>query len=195
MAIDSYMAFRTYTPDGWLDAESQVDIATQSDDLKESQSKFTAGKVFEIKEYNFDIEQTLNIGSQSKGAGAGRVVFNPFSITRSIDRASPILFGMACSGTPFKEVLLGLRKGGGGQASGKFFMMYRFGLVAVKTVSYAHDDESPTETVTFEYGGLQMFYGMQKPNGSIDQSSIAGGWDRTTNKLADTPDAFSKMQA
>jgi hypothetical protein len=29
-----------------------------------------------------DIEQTLNIGSQSSGAGAGKVTFNPFSITR-----------------------------------------------------------------------------------------------------------------
>ena len=29
----------------------------------------------------FDIEQILSIGSQSTGAGAGRVAFNPFSIT------------------------------------------------------------------------------------------------------------------
>ena len=33
---------------------------------------------FEIKDYSFDIEQTLNIGSQSSGAGAGKVTFNPF---------------------------------------------------------------------------------------------------------------------
>jgi hypothetical protein len=26
----------------------------------------------------FDIEQVLNIGSQSKGAGAGKITFNPF---------------------------------------------------------------------------------------------------------------------
>jgi hypothetical protein len=36
----------------------------------------------------FDIEQTLNIGSQSTGAGAGKVTFNPFSITRKIDVSS-----------------------------------------------------------------------------------------------------------
>jgi hypothetical protein len=28
------------------------------------------------------IEQNLSIGSQSSGAGAGKVIFNPFSITR-----------------------------------------------------------------------------------------------------------------
>lgn len=31
-------------------------------------------------------------GSQSTGAGAGKVTFNPFSITRKIDKSSPVLF-------------------------------------------------------------------------------------------------------
>ena len=29
--------------------------------------------------FSFDIEQTLNIGSQATGAGAGKVTFNPFT--------------------------------------------------------------------------------------------------------------------
>ena len=37
-------------------------------------------------------ETTLNVGSQSTGAGAGKVTFNPFSITRKIDKSSPVLF-------------------------------------------------------------------------------------------------------
>lgn len=36
------------------------------------------GGVFEVEDYSFDIEQVLNIGSQSSGAGAGKVTFNPF---------------------------------------------------------------------------------------------------------------------
>ena len=31
-------------------------------------------------------------GSQSTGAGAGKVTFNPFSITRKVDKASPVFF-------------------------------------------------------------------------------------------------------
>lgn len=31
-------------------------------------------------------------GSQSTGAGAGKVTFNPFSITKHVDKASPVLF-------------------------------------------------------------------------------------------------------
>jgi type VI secretion system secreted protein Hcp len=49
--------------------------------------------IFEISDFSFDIEQTLNIGSQSTGAGAGgKATFNPFSITRKVDRSSPIFF-------------------------------------------------------------------------------------------------------
>ena len=44
------------------------------------------GSLFEIEDFSFDTEQTLNIGSQSTGAGAGKITFNPFSITRKIDR-------------------------------------------------------------------------------------------------------------
>ena len=33
---------------------------------------------FEVSDYSFDIEQALSIGSQSSGAGAGKVTFNPF---------------------------------------------------------------------------------------------------------------------
>jgi Type VI secretion system effector, Hcp len=59
-----------------------------------------AGALFEIEDYSFDVEQTLNIGSQSTGAGAGKVTFNPFSVTRKIDKVSPTLFKMTCAGTP-----------------------------------------------------------------------------------------------
>jgi hypothetical protein len=54
------------------------------------------GGTFEVEDYSFDIEQVLNIGSQSSGAGAGKVTFNPFQITRKTDKASPLLFA-ACS--------------------------------------------------------------------------------------------------
>ena len=60
--------------------------------------------VFEIEDFSFDIEQVLNIGSQSSGAGAGKVTFNPFQITRKVDSASPQFFQMAVRGTLFRSL-------------------------------------------------------------------------------------------
>jgi type VI protein secretion system component Hcp len=34
----------------------------------------------------------ITAGSPSTGAGAGKVTFHPFSITKHVDKASPVLF-------------------------------------------------------------------------------------------------------
>jgi type VI protein secretion system component Hcp len=44
------------------------------------------GSAFEIEDFSFDIEQVLNIGSQSTGAGAGKVTFNPFHVQSGGDQ-------------------------------------------------------------------------------------------------------------
>jgi type VI secretion system secreted protein Hcp len=193
MAVDSYMFFRKYngTEAGdFLPSESQVQLQTGGQDnpdlrtpfMEAFNKKFNNNRcgLFEVEDYSFDIEQVLNIGSQSSGSGAGKVTFNPFSITRKIDCASPQFFQMACSGTPFHTVGLGLRKSAGGTASGIFYLMFTFKLVAVKTISWAHDDEAPKETVTLEYGGLNVMYTQQLANGSM-VAPDAGGWNRVKN--------------
>jgi len=187
MAIDSYMCFVDYN-DKYLQSESQVDMKQSPQDSAELAKPFTDAfknkGLFEVEDYSFDIEQTLGIGSQSTGAGAGKVTFNPFSITRKVDKSSPTFFQNACSGKAFKSVYLGMRKSAGNEATGAFFLVFQFKLVAVKTVGWAHDDEAPKETVTLEYGGLLVKYGQQNPNGQIS-TVFPGGWNRVKN-TADT---------
>ncbi len=204
MAIDAYMYFQDY--DGnYQPSESQVDTNKINpkdtmwtnasfgftDAGKPTKTDSTAKGLFEVEDFNFDIEQTLNIGSQATGAGAGKVTFNPFSITRKIDRFSPRLFEMACSGTPFQKVALAARKSAGGDTSGIVYLIFLFKLVAVKTISWQYDDESPKETVTFEYGGLQVHYGQQNPDGGI-KKTIPSGWNRVKNVKDDDPTALIK---
>jgi type VI secretion system secreted protein Hcp len=193
MAIDGYMFFQGYDSK-YLESESQVKLSQTVDspelykpfgDAFDGIKKEGRCGLFEIEDYSFDIEQVLNIGSQSSGAGAGKVTFNPFSITRKIDCASPRFFQMACSGTPFQTVGLGLRKSAGGNASGIIFLVFTFKLVAVKTISWAHDDESPKETVTFEYGGLHINYTQQHPDGK-PYAPTPGGWNRVKNIASDS---------
>lgn len=202
MAIDSYMAFQQYGGAGaagaWLVAESQVDLSKNKEDLAAKTTPIPGpGALFEVKEYSFDVEQTLNIGSQSSGAGAGKVTFNPFSITRSIDKASPTFYQMACSGTAFCNAVLMLRKSLGSGASmnetsGGVFLRFDFKLVAVKTIAWAHDEESPSETITFEYGGLQMRYAQQDPSGALGKI-FPGGWNRVRNVADLSPDPIKQV--
>jgi type VI protein secretion system component Hcp len=40
-------------------------------------------------------------------------------------------------------------------------------LIAVATVSWAHNDVTPTETLTFNYGDLQIRYAQQNADGTM----------------------------
>jgi type VI protein secretion system component Hcp len=200
MAIDGYMAFKNYGKTqggGLLKSESQVVWNDSSSELngKGNYINFAnAAKesaLFEIEEWSFGVERVLSTASQSGGIGTGSATFNPFSITRKIDRASPTLFEMSCSGSTFERVSLGLRKAvgghGAGTESGKVYLRYDFKLVGVKTINWSHAEDSPTETVEFEYGAVQIRYAPQQPNGDLG-SPINGGWNRIQN-VQDTTDA------
>jgi type VI protein secretion system component Hcp len=183
MAIGAYLWFLKY--DGtFLDSESQVDVSKQS---KPPEITFPPNdNIFEIEGYAFDVAQSLSVGSQSAGAGAGKVTFNPFSITRRTDRASPVLFQMACSGTAFESVVLVLTKSSGASAASLAFERFTFKLVGVKSVAWVYDAETPKEIITFQYGGLVIEYWMQNPDGSLG-SRILGGWNRVKNIVDHDP--------
>lgn len=136
----------------------------------------------EVLSVSFDIEQTLNIGSQSSGAGAGKITFNPFSITRRPDAHSADFWQRACSGTAYRKATLTASRPGAAAP----FVTFTMGLVAVKTVAVSADESADiTETVTFEYG--QAAYGAvsQNPDGSLG-SLVSAGWDRVKN-IAEDP--------
>jgi len=192
MAVDGYMYFLGYDTK-YGKSESQIDRSIVNDKDKfwthrdfDFKTALDDNGLFQIEDFSFDIEQTLNIGSQSTGVGAGTVTFNPFSITRKIDQFSGDLFEKSCSGTPFKKVVLGLRKSSGGPTSGVIYLAFVFKMVGVKTISWSYDDEAPKETTTFEYGGFQIHYAPQLPNGQFG-TILPGGWNRVRNVKDTSP--------
>src|SRR5262249_45018838 len=119
-------------------------------------------KLFALDNFSFSDDQTLNIGSQSSGAGAGKVTFDPLHLSFSQLELDPTLFKMLASGTPFKEVdVLGYDVGG---KSSHLAVDYSFGLAAAKTMSV---DASGVTQVDFEYGSEELQIYNQHPNGSF----------------------------
>jgi hypothetical protein len=115
----------------------------------------------------------LQVGAQPSGAGAGRITFNTFSITRKIDTVPPSFFAAPASGASFSFNKIDL--------SGKASVVSLINpsadsqtnaptnpwthSVVVKGISWAHDDESPKETVTFQYGGMVVVPPQPPPRG------------------------------
>ena len=101
MAFDAFLIFGDPGP-GAVAIEGE----TQDKEMKDK-------KAFEIEEFEFGVENTLNIGSKSGGAGAGKVQFKEFSIEKATDNGSAGLFRTCCSGGHYMNVELVLRRSGG----------------------------------------------------------------------------------
>lgn len=177
MADDAYCSFLKY--DGsYVGSESQTKF--DNDQWAGYKDKFQTGNIFEVTSPEFGIEQTLNIGSSTKGIGAGKVTFNEFSITKKVETSSPLFFQMAASGTPFQAVYLGIRKASGGTTAAEFFLMFTFSLVGIKGINFSNADDGPEETFTFNYGAICMQYKIQQQDGTAGKETV-GGWNQVVN--------------
>ncbi len=148
-------------------------LTTSTSGPTTSCSVFTAASILS------SITQTLNIGSTSSGVGAGRVMFNPFTIAKPVDSCSATLFMEAATGIPFKEVIAVVesRSVAGNVPTGQTFMI-RLGTAAVATLDdTATDGSNLLEKVTFDFGDLTVAQ-LDAASGKIVSCT---GWNRMTN--------------
>jgi type VI protein secretion system component Hcp len=135
--------------------------------------------LYEISAADFSALQTLNIGSQSSGAGAGKVAFNPLTLSLGSDNLTALLDKMMAAGTPLKFLdLYTVSPAPTSMAKAKLVTQDEFGLVAVKT-----DTVTPltgTHTFSFEYGSL-----VESSAPTTGTANVVGGWDRVKN-VSDT---------
>jgi type VI secretion system secreted protein Hcp len=139
----------------------------------------------ELIHWSWGTDQVLNIGSQSSGAGAGKVSFQSFSIVKRIDKTTPVLFQCCCSGKPFKDALLTLTQPLGKDAETTNFFTVDLKLVAVKSITYG-DAADPTETIEFEAGGAIITFVPHGLDGSL-KASVINGWNRVKNIAMSDP--------
>ncbi len=137
------------------------------------------GKSYSTNIYGFSssIEQVLNIGSQSSGAGAGKVTFNPASLTLPIGSASLALMASANSGAALPSASIVLY----GANSTNPVETLNLGLVAVQSVSTSNDGAAtsvPQVTVSLEYGSYQLV--LPSPSGQ-SSGGPSTSWNRITN--------------
>ena len=152
--------------------------------LQSYSAEQTFAAPFPVDSASLDGIQTLNIGSQSTGAGAGRVTFNPVTIARSCDSKSPTLWSRMCSGTPFQKARLTFTR----DTEKAPYLAIGFSLVAVKTIRIEaglSGDNAVSEVVSFEYGAVTFTAAVQNPDGSM--GTVTSGWDRVKNVAQNTP--------
>jgi type VI secretion system secreted protein Hcp len=130
------------------------------------------GPAFEITDWSFGVENPTTIGSATGGAGAGKVKFDEFKITKRVDTASPMLFKACASGQHFKEVVITVRRAGQSTA----YVTYKLETVFITSIQTGSSGgETPMETITFVYGKLTT---TETP---VSGPLVSFGWDQIRN--------------
>lgn len=172
MAFDAFLVFTTLSGQPTLKGETQ-------------DKQFRAQNALEISEFSFGIHNTVNIGSVTSGAGAGKAQFADLKIAKVADSLTPNLLLYVGNGAHIQQLDLYVRQAssaakGGAAKSGLVYLQYSFKLVAVTTVDWSGSsgDDAVKENVTFTYGALQVKHTAQK--GARSTTSTAT-WNRITN--------------
>jgi type VI secretion system secreted protein Hcp len=140
-------------------------------------------KAFEIYSFSFGASNPTTIGSASGGAGAGKVSISSFNIMKKSDSASPALFTNCCKGEHFDKGHVVLRKAGGTALE---YLKYDFEEVFVESIQWSGSsggDDTPTESVSFAFGKVNIEYEPQSAKGD-ETKKVTAVWDLRANKSA-----------
>jgi type VI secretion system secreted protein Hcp len=171
MALDSYLVFpeASGTPTIGDTAQTNPSLA----------SSFPNAGVIAVTSFEFAVENTTSIGSPS-GAGAGKTDFDSVVISRTIDKASPVLFSLAAAGHVFDSVQMYVRLAG---LTPVTVIGYEFGTVVITKIDWAGTTgaDAFTETLTLECGSVAMAVQPRNADGTPAAPLATASWNRVEN--------------
>jgi type VI secretion system secreted protein Hcp len=155
-----------------------VDMFLKIDGIKgESADAKHKGEI-EVLSWSWGMSQT-GTTHMGTGGGAGKVNVQDVTITKYVDRATPILLKHCVTGIHIKEALLTVRKAGGKPL--EYVKIKMTGaLVSGLHTGGTGKDERLTEQLTLNFSAFEVDYVPQKEDGSGD-ASIPMKWNIAKN--------------
>jgi type VI secretion system secreted protein Hcp len=137
-------------------------------------------KEIDLLSANFGASQT-GTSHAGGGAGIGKVSIQDMTLTKKVDRASPLLFSLCCKGQHIETATLTVRKAGG--KAPLEYMKINLEKVFITGFLQTGSDgqEELTEQITLNFKKVKLEYTPQKDDGSGD-AKVIKGWDIGANK-------------
>jgi type VI secretion system secreted protein Hcp len=147
--------------------------------IGESQVSGSQDQEFDVTSFDLGASSPTTIGSATSGAGAGKVTFQPFTVTKTVDKYSSDLFLDLAAGKFLTSAEIIVRKPGANSMAAPV-AQYLMKDVAITSIHVSGSPKDTTETIQGEYASIQfVFYG-QKVDGSTAPVS-SGGWSQVKN--------------
>ena len=131
----------------------------------------------EVLDFDFCIAQKVSrTASTAGGASAERADFSEFTITKMLDKSSPLLAQACAEGRHIKSVVFELWRAGKAK-----YMAYRLANCLISAVSTYADGGFPEEKIAIDVGRFEIVYTQQSRCTGLSLGQVACGWDRTMN--------------
>ncbi len=151
-----------------------VDMFLKLDTIDgESTDSVHSGEI-DLLSWSFAAHQT-GTSNTGGGSGAGRVSIQDLSITKKVDKSSPTLFGLCCSGAHVPKGVLTVRKAGGEAVEYMVVKMEHVLITGVQTTGSDGQDQI-VEQVSLNFKRVGIVYTPQKDDGT-GGPTVSGGWD------------------
>lgn len=134
----------------------------------------------DVLSWSWGMSQSGSTHSGS-GGGSGKVSIQDLSLTKYVDKSSPVLMKMCCNGEHFKKANLYVRKAGGKTGGVEYVKIeMQDGLISAVSTGGSGGEDRLTESVTLNFARVKVEYTTQKPDGTAD-ATIPMMWNIATN--------------
>lgn len=114
------------------------------------------------------------------GGGSGKVSVQDISVTKYIDKASPVLMMACCDGTHFTDATITVRKAGKTPVEYIKIKMEEVIITSVSTGGSGGEDRL-TENLSLNFAKFSVWYTPQKPDGTADTEIGPNTFDIAAN--------------
>ena len=158
-----------------------VDMFLKLDGVKGESKDHKHPDEIHIESFSWGLSQT-GTGGAGGGGGAGKVSVHDISITKFVDKASPVLMLKCADGSHIKEGLITVRKAGENPVE---YLKIKLTDVLISGVQDAgHGGDQLSENVTLNFSKFAVEYQEQGPDGKAAGGPVSMGWDVKANKKA-----------
>jgi len=146
-------------------------------------------KHIDVVSFSWGVRQQTTYGEGASGneAKAGRAEFEKLSVTKVLDKTSPLLADHCATGNILKEVYVVYDKPVGDKQEDYYRIYIKDALIT--SIQVSGGNENPTESVNFAYQGIEVAYKPEGDNGSLG-AAVSKGHDLgllTADFAADKP--------
>jgi type VI secretion system secreted protein Hcp len=143
-----------------------VDMFLKMDDLKGESIDSKHKDAIDILSWSWGMSQSGTTHSGG-GGGAGKVSVSDISITKHVDRATPLLMLSCCNGKHYKQAVLTVRKAGEKPLEYIKLTLKEI-IVSNYTTGGSGGEDRITENVSLNFAEYKLEYSPQKSDGSGD---------------------------